>query len=101
MPRIRSTPEATVEVAIDTVEYFGVDFTYNTNGTLRTSDFVFVIRNRSADGKVVETHRRTVPVVNWPPGLKQQLSVILSRVLADAEADGLIGAGPDVGKFDP
>jgi hypothetical protein len=97
MPRTRNTPTTRPAIEIDTVEQFGVVMAYNENGSVDTDNvkFTYIVNNRSSAGDVIESQQRVLPFANWPNPVKAELKAIYLRVLADAESQGLIGAGTD------
>ena len=97
MTRTRTSPEVKPSVAIDTIEQFGVTMAYDAAGAVDIANvkFSYVANNRAADGSVIESQVRELDFQGLPGAVKTDLRAIYNRVLADAEASGLIGAGTD------
>ena len=97
MARTRTTPETQEEITTDYVMQFGVVMAYNDNGTPNTDGikFVYTVNAADANNVVVKSQVRELVFANWPAAVKTELKAIYARVLADAENQGLIGAGTD------
>ena len=97
MARTRTTPETRPSIALDTLESFALTMGYTAAGVANTSriSFRYVVNNRLADGTVVDTQAKTIPFANLSAPLKSALESFYAAVLADAQSEGLIGAGTD------
>lgn len=97
MARTRTTPESKPAIELDTIEQFAVNLAYDATGTVDPDGitFTYVVNNRDASGNVIESNTRTIKFANWPASVKADLKAVYTRVLADAENQGLIGAGTD------
>jgi len=101
MARTRTTPETRADIALDTIESFGLTMRYDASGVSDTSrvSFRYTVNNRLADGTVVATQSSAQLHADWTAGLESAIETFYAAVLTDAEAKGLIGAGTDSDDF--
>ena len=97
MARIRTTPETYETITEDVISEFKLSIEYNSDGTVNQQNtrFGYFAQNRNSEGKILNTQGRSIAMENWPAALKTDIKALYTRILADAESQGLIGAGTD------
>lgn len=98
MPRTRTSPESQPAIDEDRVVSFRAVIGYDDQGDYdpNTTHFEYAVNNL-ANGQVIDSQVRRIDWNDIPAAAQSDLVDVFNRVLADAEAQGLIGAGTDSG----